>query len=107
MEKHRVRVVNIAKHIIMQYDCHSALVAYISTTVQSTGVSPAELLMGGKMRTPLRVLAETLTPRWPDLQNYRQGSQIAVQTPLRQAQCSTLTTSHQERKSSENQSGQR
>ena len=45
--------VKVAKHILMQDD--SALMASRSTPMQSTGVSPAELHMGRKMRTPLPV----------------------------------------------------
>ena len=45
--------VKIAKRILRQPDIFLALIAYRSAPITATGVSPAELLMGSKMKTIL------------------------------------------------------
>ena len=67
------RSVQIAKKILEQADPAKALLVYRATPTQSTGYSPAELLMGRKIRTTLPVLPQTLDPSWPDLANVREN----------------------------------
>ena len=63
--------VKIAKHILRQDDVFRALMAYRSTPVAATGVSPSELIMGRRMRTAMPVLSKTLKPKWPNLNTVR------------------------------------
>lgn len=51
-------------------DPHKALMAYRATPL-SHGSSPAQLLMGRNIRTPLPVSQEKLQPGWPDLKAFR------------------------------------
>ena len=62
------RAVETAKSLLRKAheDRHLSLLAYRSTPLQN-GFSPAELLMGRKLRTTLPVSPEKLRPSWPDL----------------------------------------
>jgi len=69
--------VAIAKHIITQPDPFRALLNYRATPTIATGFSPAELLMGRRIRTTLPVLMNNLDPGWPDLNNVRDNDRKA------------------------------
>ena len=64
--------VRIAKGIIKQPDQFAALLNYRATPTAATGVSPAELLMGRRIRTTLPMLSKNLEPAWPDLEKVRE-----------------------------------
>ena len=57
--------VKIAERILRRPDIFLALMAYRSTPITATGVSPAELLIGRKMQTPSH--PNKLKPKWPNL----------------------------------------
>ena len=63
--------VKVAKRILKQPDIFVALMAYRSTPISATGASPAELIMGRKMRTNVPVHPRTLAPKWPDFARIR------------------------------------
>ena len=60
------RAVQTAKAIVRQDDPHMGLMVYRSTACPSTGYSPAELIMGRRIRTTLPTLDRHLEPKWPD-----------------------------------------
>ena len=53
-------------------DPHLSLLSYRSTPLPWCNLSPAELLMGRKIRTDLPQTSETLTPLWPYLDQFRE-----------------------------------
>nr|XP_033936287.1 uncharacterized protein K02A2.6-like [Pseudochaenichthys georgianus] len=65
------RAVQTAKGILRQKDPLLALMVYRSSPHSSTGVSPAELLMGRKISTTLPTLAKNLQPKWPSRHHIR------------------------------------
>lgn len=58
--------VKIAKSILQQDDTQLALLNYRTTRHSATGVSPAEALMGRRLKTRLPVLVSLLTPKPSD-----------------------------------------
>lgn len=69
---HAERGVQSAKRILKQKDPLLALMCFRATPCTTTGVSPAELLMGRKIKTTLPILEANLQPKWPDLDTVRE-----------------------------------
>ena len=66
------RAVQTVKNLLKKaQDPYKALMAYRATPLES-GLSPAELLMGRKIRTRLPVLPAHLVPDWPYLDQFRE-----------------------------------
>jgi len=63
---HAERAVQTAKRILKQKDPVIALLCYRSTPCSTTGASPAELLMGQKIRAMIPTLKRNLQPTWPN-----------------------------------------
>ena len=72
--------VKIAKKCLKQEDPFLALMMHRSTPHSATGVSPAELLYGRKLRTTVPVLSSSLKPSWPDASLIREKDQHYKQT---------------------------
>ena len=64
--------VKIAKKCLKQDDPALSLLLYRSTPHAATGVAPATLFMGRKLRTTLPTLLSNLTPKYPDESLIRQ-----------------------------------
>ena len=69
-------------------DPHLALLAYRSTPL-ANGYSPAELLMGRKLRTTVPIISANLQPKLPDSQMLRQK-----EGEMRQRQKQTFDSCH-------------
>ena len=61
--------VKIAKRILRQPDLFLALMAYRSTPVTATGMSPSEPIMGRKLRTTVQISSEKLKPEFNPIQS--------------------------------------
>ena len=53
-------------------DPHLALLSYRTTPLPFCSYSPAQLLMGRHLRSPVPMSEQVLTPKWPDLGEFRQ-----------------------------------
>ena len=66
------RVVQTVKNLLKKTpDPYKALMAYRATPLES-GLSPAELLMGRKIRTRIPTSPSNLKPSWPYLEQFRE-----------------------------------
>lgn len=66
------RAVQTVKNLLKKAsDPYKALMAYCATPLIS-GLSPAELLMGRKIRTTVPILPTQLEPSWPYLESFRE-----------------------------------
>ena len=67
------RAVQTVKNLLKKTsDPYKALMAYRATPLES-GLSPAELLMGRKIRTRIPTLPSNLNPSWPYLEQFREN----------------------------------
>ena len=67
------RTVQTVKKILRQSeDIYKGLLVYRSTPMPWCSLSPAELLMGRKLRTPLPLTDKHLIPQWPYLPKFRE-----------------------------------
>ena len=71
------RAVQTAKKILDCDDIALALLNYRSTPTTATGVSPAEALMGRKLKTKLPVMAHNLLPQQPVLDGIGESDKSA------------------------------
>lgn len=96
------RAVRTVKSLLKKgEDPYKALMAYRATPL-SHGSSPAQLLMGRNIRTPLPISQEKLQPRWPDIQAFRRKDQ-----DLKEKQASWFNKRHNTRTRQELRPGQR
>lgn len=96
------RAVRTVKSLLKKgEDPHKALMAYRATPL-AHGSSPAQLLMGRNIRTPLPVCQEKLQPGWPNLQAFRRKDQ-----ELKQKQASWFNKRHKTQTRQELRPGQR
>ena len=71
------RAVQTCKRILKQKDPLTALLAYRSTPVASTGFAPSQLLMGRALRTTLPSISSNLDPKWPEMEQVRRTHSVA------------------------------
>uniref|UniRef100_A0A3Q3WX37 Integrase catalytic domain-containing protein n=1 Tax=Mola mola TaxID=94237 RepID=A0A3Q3WX37_MOLML len=84
------RAVETAKRIIRQEDPLIVLMSYRSTASTTTGVSPAELLTGRKIKTTLPTLEKNLRPKWPNRETVKQKDADRIFTKLDQEKAWTI-----------------
>ena len=78
------RAVQTVKNILKkEKETEKALLAYRTTPLRS-GFSPAELLMGRKLRTTVPTFHENLIPKWPDMDKLQKSENIQRQQQQQQ-----------------------
>jgi len=82
------RAVRTVKQELKNQDPQRALLAYRSTPL-AHWISPAELLMGRRIRSTVPVPPKSLTPRWPDLKVFRRKDMM-----LKEKQQETFRSRH-------------
>lgn len=96
------RAVRTVKALLQKNeDPHKALMAYRATPL-AHGASPAQLLMGRNIQTPLPVCPSTLTPAWPDLKAFELKDK-----ELKRKQAEGYNTRHRAKEKEPLQPGQR
>ena len=71
------RTVQTVKRLMKESpDPNMALLMYRSTPFQWCGLSPAELLMGRRLRSNIPLLCEQLTPNWEFLGDFRRNNHV-------------------------------
>ena len=80
------RVVKTAKHLLLHSpDLYMALLSYRATPLAWYGLSPAELLMGRRLRTNVPQLKAMLVPNWPHVEEFRdatRGTMLGKSGPM-------------------------
>ena len=67
-----IRAVQTVKNLLKKTpDPYKALIAYRATPLES-GLSPAELVVGRKIRTRIPTSPSNLNPSWPYLEHFRE-----------------------------------
>ena len=96
------RAVGTVKSLLKKgEDPYKALMAYRATPL-AQGASPAQLLMGRNIRTPLPVSQEKLEPKWPDLQAFKEKDR-----EMKEKQASWFNKRHRTQQRQELRPGQR
>ena len=67
------RAVRTVKSLLKECtDPHLALLSYRTTPLPFCNYSPAQLLMGRRLRSPVPILPQALVPKWPDLSQFKE-----------------------------------
>ena len=68
------RAVQTMKQLIQDsQDPYLPLLSYRTTPFSWCDISPAELLMGRRLQASMPQLGEHLSPKWPDMEDFRQN----------------------------------
>ena len=87
---HAERAVQTAKKLLKgSTDPYLSLLMYRTTPLPWCGLSPAELLMGRRLRSNIPQTIGTLTPQWPHLEDFR-----VANAELKQKQKSNYDSRH-------------
>ena len=71
-------VQTVKRMVIRSTDPHLALLSYRATPLAWCNLSPAELLMGRRIRTPVPQSDQQLIPKWPyhGVKNFRKQNEL-------------------------------